>query len=105
LASAKAPSSSAKAVRNPVKSALLARMAAPTGRGRGFAVHKAPDKVGVRRSAAADGCGRRHGVLWSGLALLAVPGALTGRVEAQRRQPREGQSAPVAGAKPAASCP
>jgi hypothetical protein len=46
LASAKAPSSSAKAVRNPAKSALLARMAAPTGRDRGFAVHKAPDKVG-----------------------------------------------------------
>jgi len=45
------------------------------------------------------------GVLWPGLALLAVPGALTGRVEAQRRQPCEGQSAPVAGAKPAASCP
>jgi hypothetical protein len=35
-----------KAVRNPAKSALLARMAAPTGRGRGFAVHKAPDQVG-----------------------------------------------------------
>jgi MFS family permease len=30
-----------KAVRSPAKSALLARMAAPTGRGRGFAVHKA----------------------------------------------------------------
>ena len=32
-----------KAVRSPAKSALLARMAAPTGRGRGFAVHKALD--------------------------------------------------------------
>jgi hypothetical protein len=30
------------------------------------------------------------GVLWPGLALLAVPRALTGRVEAQRRQPCEG---------------
>jgi hypothetical protein len=81
------------------------RMAAPTGRGRGFAVHKGRIRWGVRRSAAADGCGRRDRVLWPGLALLAVPGALTGRVEAQRRQPCGGHSAPVAGAKPAASCP
>jgi len=35
-----------KALRSPAKSALLARMAAPTGRGRGFAVHKALDQVG-----------------------------------------------------------
>src|SRR5689334_21457380 len=34
-----------KAVRSPAKSALLARMAATTGRGRGFAVHKALDQV------------------------------------------------------------
>lgn len=36
-----------KAVRSPAKSALLARMAASTGRGRGFGVHKALDQVGA----------------------------------------------------------
>jgi hypothetical protein len=36
-----------KAVRSPARSALLARMAAQTGRGRGFAVHKALDQVGA----------------------------------------------------------
>jgi hypothetical protein len=37
------------------------------------------------------------GVLWPGLALLAVPGALTGRVEAQRRQPCERTQRPRRG--------
>lgn len=67
-----------KAVRSPSKSALLARVATPTGRGRGFAVHKALDQVGafagpllLTVSAAVTG------LLWPGLALLAVPGAIS----------------------------
>jgi len=65
-----------KAVRSPAKSALLARMATSTGRGRGFGVHKALDQVGafsgpLLLAAAAAVTGR----LWPGFALLAVPGA------------------------------
>jgi hypothetical protein len=48
-----------KAVRSPAKSALLARMAASTGRGRGFAVQRRWTRWGLRRSAATRGCGRR----------------------------------------------
>jgi len=48
-----------KAVRSPAKSALLARMAASTGRGRGFAVQRRWTRWGLRRSAAPRGCGRR----------------------------------------------
>jgi MFS family permease len=66
-----------KAIRSPSKSALLARMAARTGRGRGFAVHKALDQVGafagpllITATAAVTG------VLWPGFALLAIPGAV-----------------------------
>lgn len=65
-----------KAVRSPAKSALLARVAVTTGRGRGFGVHKALDQVGafagpllIAAVAAVTGA------LWPGLALLAVPGA------------------------------
>jgi MFS family permease len=66
-----------KAIRSPAKSALLARMTARTGRGRGFAVHKALDQVGafagpllLTATAAVTG------VLWPGFALLAIPGAV-----------------------------
>lgn len=67
-----------KAVRSPAKSALLARMAAPTGRGRGFAVHKALDQVGAFSGPLLlTGATALTGVLWPGLALLAVPGAVS----------------------------
>lgn len=66
-----------KAIRSPAKSALLARMTAQTGRGRGFAVHKALDQVGafagpllLTATAAVTG------VLWPGFLLLAIPGAV-----------------------------
>lgn len=67
-----------KAVRSPAKSALLARAALQVGRGRGFAVHKALDQVGafsgpllVAATVAAAGA------VWTGFALLAVPGVVT----------------------------
>ncbi|QIG43991.1 MFS transporter [Nocardioides anomalus] len=64
-----------KAVRSPSKSALLARMTAQTGRGRGFAVHKALDQVGAFAGplllAGALAVTDRY---WPGFALLAVPG-------------------------------
>ena len=67
-----------KAVRSPAKSALLARMAASTGRGRGFAVHKALDQVGAFAGPLLlAGVAAVTGVLWPGLALLAVPGAVS----------------------------
>lgn len=76
-----------KAIRSPAKSALLARMASSTGRGKGFAVHKAMDQVGafsgpllLAAVAAATG------VIWPGFALLAVPGALSLLLLAQLRR-------------------
>jgi MFS family permease len=67
-----------KAVRSPSKSALLARVAVPTGRGRGFAVHKALDQVGAFAGPLLlTGATAVTGVLWPGLALLAIPGALS----------------------------
>lgn len=68
---------SGKAVRSPSKSALLAHVAAAVGRGRGFGVHKALDQVGafsgpllVAAVIAATG------VIWPGMLVLAVPGAV-----------------------------
>lgn len=67
-----------KAVRSPSKSALLARVATATGRGRGFAVHKALDQVGAFAGPLiVAGFAALTGVLWSGLALLAVPGVVS----------------------------
>ncbi|MDO3397696.1 MFS transporter [Nocardioides sp. SOB44] len=67
-----------KAVRSPAKSALLARMAQPTGRGRGFAVHKALDQVGAFSGPLLlAGVAALTGLLWPGFALLAIPGALS----------------------------
>jgi len=66
-----------KAVRSPAKSALLARMATSTGRGRGFAVHKALDQVGAFSGPLLlAGIAALTGALWPGFAALAVPGAL-----------------------------
>ncbi len=76
-----------KAVRSPAKSALLARMATSTGRGRGFAVHKALDQVGAFAGPLLlAGVAAVTGALWPGLALLAVPGALSMLLLAQLRR-------------------
>jgi MFS family permease len=68
---------SGKAVRSPSKSALLAHAAGAVGRGRGFGVQKAMDQVGafagpllVAAVVAATG------VIWPGMLVLAVPGAI-----------------------------
>jgi MFS family permease len=67
-----------KAIRSPSKSALLALAAKDVGRGKGFGVHKSMDQVGafagplVIAAAAA-----LSGHLWLGLALMAIPGAVS----------------------------
>lgn len=67
-----------KAVRSPSKSALLAHVAGAVGRGRGFGVHKALDQVGAFAGPllVAAVVGASAGVIWPGMAVLAVPGAL-----------------------------
>jgi MFS family permease len=76
-----------KAVRSPSKSALLARMATETGRGRGFAVHKALDQVGAFAGPLLlAGVAALTGLLWPGLALLAIPGAISLLLLAQLRR-------------------
>lgn len=67
-----------KAVRSPAKSVLLADAAGAVGMGRGMGVHKALDQVGafagpLLLAALTTAAG---GLLWPGLAGLAVPGAL-----------------------------
>ncbi len=92
-----------KAVRSPAKSTLLARMAASTGRGRGFAVHKALDQVGAFAGPLLlAGVAAVTGVLWPGLALLAVPGALSMLLLAQlrRRVPSVAEPGPEDAAPP-----
>ena len=67
-----------KAIRSPSKSTLLARMAKPVGRGRGFAVHKALDQVGAFAGPLlVAGLAAITGHLWAGFAILAVPGIAT----------------------------
>jgi MFS family permease len=67
-----------KAVRSPSKSTLLARIAAPVGRGRGFGVHKALDQVGAFGGPLiVAGVAAATGHLWAGFAALAVPGLAT----------------------------
>jgi MFS family permease len=67
-----------KAIRSPSKSTLLARMAKPVGRGRGFAVHKALDQVGAFGGPLLGaGLAALTGHLWVGFAALAVPGLAT----------------------------
>ncbi len=95
-----------KAVRSPAKSALLARVAIPTGRGRGFAVHKALDQVGAFAGPLLlTGVAAVTGLLWPGLALLAIPGALSLLLLAQLRrrvpsiaEPDPAEEAPTGGA-------
>ncbi|OIJ25100.1 MFS transporter [Nocardioides luteus] len=76
-----------KAIRSPAKSALLARMATSTGRGKGFAVHKAMDQVGAFSGPLLlAGVAAATGLIWPGFALLAVPGALSLLLLAQLRR-------------------
>jgi MFS family permease len=99
-----------KAIRSPAKSALLARMATSTGRGKGFAVHKAMDQVGAFSGPLLlAGVAAVTGLIWPGFALLAVPGALSLLLLAQLRrrapivaEPEAEPAAPVGGAAPAA---
>lgn len=66
-----------KAVRSPSKSALLAHAAGAVGRGKGFGVHKLLDQFGaVGGPLLVAGVAALTGVLWPGLALLAIPGAI-----------------------------
>ena len=95
-----------KAVRSPAKSALLARMATTTGRGKGFAVHKALDQVGAFSGPLLlAGIAAVTGLIWPGFALLAVPGALSLLLLAQlhRRAPivTEPEAESADGAEPA----
>ncbi len=102
-----------KAVRSPAKSALLARMATETGRGRGFAVHKALDQVGAFAGPLLlAGCAAVTGVLWPGFALLAIPGLIAMLLLAQLRRraplvtrpdPRPATPAPTADPAPTAA--
>ena len=67
-----------KAVRSPAKSTLLAHSAKELGRGRGFAVQKALDQVGAFGGPlVVAGVAAWTGHLWWGLAVLAIPGALS----------------------------
>lgn len=65
-----------KAVRSPAKTVLLAAVAAPIGRGRGFAVHKSLDLAGAFAGPLiASAVIVATGALWPAFAVLAVPGA------------------------------
>ncbi|WP_252274582.1 MFS transporter [Nocardioides sp. LMS-CY] len=76
-----------KAIRSPAKSALLARMATATGRGRGFGVHKALDQVGAFAGPLLmAGALAVTGAYWPGFAVLAIPGALCLLLLAQLRR-------------------
>ncbi len=76
-----------KAVRSPAKSALLAAMARPVGRGRGFAVHKALDQVGAFLGPlVVAGMLLWTGFTWPGFAVLAVPGVVSLVLLAQLRR-------------------
>lgn len=97
-----------KAVRSPAKSALLARMATSTGRGKGFAVHKALDQVGAFTGPLLlAGIAALTGLLWPGFAVLAIPGALAMLLLAQlrRRAPIATQADPDAEDAPATDRP
>ena len=66
---------SGKAIRSPSKSALLARVTASVGRGRGFAVHKALDQVGsFAGPLLVAGVIAVAGAQWPAFVVLAVPG-------------------------------
>lgn len=66
-----------KAIRSPSKSALLAHAAAGVGRGKGFGVHKALDQLGAFTGPlTVAAVVAAYGSLWTGMAVLAIPGAV-----------------------------
>lgn len=66
-----------KAIRSPSKTVLLAAVAKPVGRGRGFAVHKSLDLAGAFSGPLlVAGIVAATGLLWPAFAVLVVPGAL-----------------------------
>lgn len=66
-----------KAVRSPSKSALLAHVAGAVGLGRGFGIHKAMDQTGAFLGPLlVAGVVALTGVIWPGMLVLAVPGAV-----------------------------
>lgn len=92
-----------KAVRSPAKSALLARMATSTGRGRGFGVHKALDQVGgFLGPLVLAGAAGLTGAVWPGFAVMVVPGALCLLLLAvlRRRAPLVDADVPDAASRP-----
>lgn len=97
-----------KAVRSPAKTALLARAAQHVGRGRGFGVHKALDQAGAFAGpllvAAVVAV---TGALWTGLAVLAVPGAVAMLVLLATRanSPQPQHEHPAATTPPPAEAP
>lgn len=66
-----------KAVRSPSKSALLAHAAGAVGRGRGFGIHKALDQVGALSGPLLVAAVVAGASVWAGMAVLALPGAIT----------------------------
>lgn len=96
-----------KAVRSPAKTALLARVARQVGRGRGFGVHKAMDQTGAFAGPLlVAGVVAATGVLWPGLAVLAVPGVvamlvlLATRAHAPRPEEPPARPDPAAPSRP-----
>lgn len=76
-----------KAVRSPSKSALLAHMAKPVGRGKGIAVHKSLDQVGAFVGPlVVAGMLALTGLYWPGFAILAIPGVVAMLLLAQLRR-------------------
>ena len=76
-----------KAVRSPSKSALLAHMAKPVGRGKGIAVHKSLDQIGAFAGPlVVAGMLALTGLYWPGFAILAIPGVVAMLLLAQLRR-------------------
>ena len=96
-----------KAVRSPSKSALLAHMAKPVGRGRGMAVHKALDQVGALAGPlVVAGMLALTGLYWPGFAILAVPGVVAMLLLVQlRRRSAVLEDAAVAGRRASPTAP
>ncbi|UUZ59135.1 MFS transporter [Nocardioides sp. B-3] len=65
-----------KAIRSPSKSALLAHAAGAVGRGRGFGVHKALDRVGAFAGPLVVAAVVAGASIWAGMAVLAIPGSI-----------------------------
>jgi len=95
-----------KAIRSPAKSALLADAASQVGMGRGLGVHKALDQIGAFAGPllVAGVIGASAGIIWPGLAVLAIPGAVAMGllVLTRRRMPDPDRLSIAVGALPPA---